>query len=351
MAIPAVETQWLVAGIFALLSIFVSAHLIYMHLMNYTQPRFQKYIVRIILMVPFYSIEAWLSLYLPEYSLYFDTLRDIYEGYVIYTFIFLMIEFLGGKARLVRSLELKRPMRHPWPFESTFPSFRPNSQFITMCQAGTLQFVLVKPLTATLALYLDSYELYGDGQFNFKQGYVYITFINNVSISVSLYCLVLFYMATKEALEPFNPLLKFLCVKTVLFFSFWQGVVIAIMVRAGVIHDVDGYPAQHLAIGLQDTIICIEMFIAALCHIWAFSYKEFEDSRYQEMPMLRNVLQVVNFTEVLSDVHDTFLGGNRTEFEMEDTPFISGDKRLGGSGRGGRSDSLDGSQYVTPEHD
>lgn len=38
---------------------------------------------------------------------------------------------------------------------------------------------------------------------------------------VSLYCLVLFYMAAEMRLDPFRPLPKFLCIKAVLFFSFW----------------------------------------------------------------------------------------------------------------------------------
>ena len=40
--------------------------------------------------------------------------------------------------------------------------------------------------------------------------------------SFSLYFLVLFYKATEERLAPFNPFYKFVTVKAILFFSFWQ---------------------------------------------------------------------------------------------------------------------------------
>jgi hypothetical protein len=42
-----------------------------------------------------------------------------------------------------------------------------------------------------------------------------------ISISLSLYYLVLFYNALKKPLAKFNPLLKFLTIKITLFFTFW----------------------------------------------------------------------------------------------------------------------------------
>lgn len=54
-------------------------------------------------------------------------------------------------------------------------------------------------------------------------GYLYITIIYNISVSLALYGLVLFYFATKDLLAPFDPVWKFCTVKSVIFLSFWQG--------------------------------------------------------------------------------------------------------------------------------
>lgn len=54
-------------------------------------------------------------------------------------------------------------------------------------------------------------------------GYLYITIIYNISVSLALYGLFLFYFATKDLLMPFEPVLKFCTVKSVIFLSFWQG--------------------------------------------------------------------------------------------------------------------------------
>lgn len=59
--------------------------------------------------------------------------------------------------------------------------------------------------------------------FSVTSGYLYVTIIYNISVSLALYALFLFYFATRELLSPYSPVLKFFMVKSVIFLSFWQG--------------------------------------------------------------------------------------------------------------------------------
>ena len=54
-------------------------------------------------------------------------------------------------------------------------------------------------------------------------GYFYCSIAYNISVTVALYGLFLFYSATRPLLSPFHPVLKFLSVKSIVFLSFWQG--------------------------------------------------------------------------------------------------------------------------------
>ena len=56
---------------------------IILHLKNYYMPQVQKFVVRILWMVPLYSVQSWMSLRFHESSLYIETLRDMYEAYVL----------------------------------------------------------------------------------------------------------------------------------------------------------------------------------------------------------------------------------------------------------------------------
>lgn len=59
--------------------------------------------------------------------------------------------------------------------------------------------------------------------YSLNGGYIYTTIIYNISVSLALYGLFLFYYATRDLLTPFEPVLKFCTVKSVIFLSFWQG--------------------------------------------------------------------------------------------------------------------------------
>ena len=83
----------------------------------------------------------------------------------------------------------------------------------------------------------------------------------------------MFYQAAHEELAPIRPFPKFLVIKLVVFFSYWQSVAIAIMVQLDMLHETEEYTKEDVARGLQNFLICIEMFFAALAHRRVFSYK------------------------------------------------------------------------------
>jgi len=288
---------WIVAGIFSIWACLLSSYLIYKHFRNYTKPQLQRYIVRIVLMVPIYAVDSWLSLRFKDYSLYFDLVRDCYEAYVLFMFFTFLITYLdlNDEGLLEEILKSKPLIAHPIPF-CCLPKFTPGPRFLNWTKFFILQFTLIKPFLTAIALILQAFSIYGDGIFSFKMGFVYIAFIDNLSITLAMYFLVLFYQATKEELVLINPVPKFLCIKAIIMFSFWQGVAIAVIVQLGWIHSVGEWSEDNIATGMQDFLICIEMFLISLAHIYSFGYIEYRNP--DKSPFVRSILA----GEVLSNL-------------------------------------------------
>ncbi|RYY75859.1 OSTA/TMEM184 family protein [archaeon] len=88
---------WFSSAGFVLLTIPISMRLIVLHLTHYNLPHIQKYVVRIIWMIPIYAVESWLALRFKSMALYLEKLRESYESYVIFCFFYYLIALLGDE--------------------------------------------------------------------------------------------------------------------------------------------------------------------------------------------------------------------------------------------------------------
>lgn len=237
-------------------------------------------------MVPVYAVESILSLWNPRLSLACDILRNCYEAFALYSFGSYLIACLGGEERVIELLEdesrksLNKPLlegvdEQPQLQERTFWNFfrRPSvlgEDLLTIEKFGLVQYMILKTLCAFLALVLELFGVYGDGEFKWNKGYPYMAVVLNFSQMWALYCLVQFYNATHERLESIKPLAKFISFKAIVFATWWQGVVIALLCSLGVLRK-----EGKLQTGLQDFLICIEMALAAVAHVFVFPAKPY----------------------------------------------------------------------------
>ncbi|XP_055632142.1 transmembrane protein 184B isoform X1 [Toxorhynchites rutilus septentrionalis] len=274
------------AGIFVWIALFIACQQIYQHLRWYTNPQEQRWIVRILFIVPIYATYSWISLLFfnsESVYVYFFTVRDCYEAFVIYNFLSLCYEYLGGEGNIMSEIRGK-PIKSSCLYGTCCLTGKTYTiGFLRFCKQATLQFCLVKPLMAFIIIFLQAFGHFHDGDWSADGGYIYITVIYNISVSLALYGLYLFYFATRDLLTPFDPVLKFCTVKSVIFLSFWQGVGLAILEKAEVISpivDAGGSTtsAGTVSAGYQNFLICIEMLFAAIALRYAFPYQVYAQS-------------------------------------------------------------------------
>jgi len=268
------------AGFLVLLTLPISIREIVMHLTHWYMPGVQKYVVRILWMVPLYAVQSWLSLRFHHATTYIDAGRNLYEAFVIQSFLYLLIEFLGGQETLIEILRSKDESLgvHSFPFRHVLETWVMGEEFMFQCKWGVLQFVIFKVASTMLILLLEPAGLYDEGSFSMLRGFVYISFVNNISQMWALYSLMMLYYATRHDLVApvdWKPVGKFLCVKGVIFFTWWQGFGIAILTYYDIITAVGEWDQSSVAGGLQDILICFEMLLFSVAHSYTFTYKEY----------------------------------------------------------------------------
>lgn len=254
------------------------------------EPVFQRQIVRILLMVPVYSSTSLTSLFIsatkaqwvitirwaragaptsrkPRARVVRDPprpgcpRRSCYEAYVIYCFLQLCIEYLGGPGHLVNKLEGHSFRTSLFSCTCCCGSeVAVSSRFLLWVKRGVIQFVWIKPAMALVQLIMVSQGTYGGESMSPHYAHFWVVIIYNISYTrasacppaplcpglpgldrtdplpaplpaVALYSLAMFYFGTHDVLHDFKPFLKFVMIKLVIFLSFWQEIIFSMLVR------------------------------------------------------------------------------------------------------------------------
>tara|TARA_B110000977_G_scaffold191567_1_gene263840 strand:+ start:56 stop:1861 length:1806 start_codon:yes stop_codon:yes gene_type:complete len=359
---------WFVAGVFVLLAVPITFYEVAQHLEHYRAPRLQRHVIRILFMVPIYAVDCWLALRFKDWTIYFDTIRECYEAYVVYNFysyctVYLEAFCVPGLEQIVSR---KPQQKHIFPIslfvgkncapmtsnDASNYSSSHGSPFLRLCRHGVINYVVTRPLTTLIAFIAQAIGVYGDGEFtNPWVAYPYLALINNVSQAWAMYCLILFYKALREELAPLSPFYKFLTVKAVVFLSFWQGQALLLATKLDLIDSLRGhvegsdggddgssgasdsdpsnahnanssgpwsdYDDASFATALQEFAICVEMFFAAIAHAYAFPVSEYDggsrSSSGHHRSMRDNMADMFDLRDVYHDVVN-FSESNKDEF-------------------------------------
>jgi len=207
---------------------------------------------------------SFFSLLWPEQMVYFELIRDIWEAVVIYSFLNLMLEYCGGENSCL-SVIMNEPgsVTHFCPLNLCFGALPLDSTFLRYCKQATIQFVIVKPVMAVINLILISQP---PEKINRQVMDICMNIVYNISYTVALYYLALFYKAIHHhpGIVSKRPLAKFAAVKMVVFLTYYQFLIFTFV---PVFNDTG---AQW-----NSFVLCCEMAIFSILHFFAFHWSEY----------------------------------------------------------------------------
>ncbi|KAF2768263.1 DUF300-domain-containing protein, partial [Teratosphaeria nubilosa] len=299
-------------GVSALIACLLTVLTTFLQAKNYRKPLLQRHVIRILIMVPIFSAASWASLTSLRVAFWIDPFRDVYEAFTLYTFFQLLVNFLGGERSLIIMMHGRAPVPHLWPLDKVLGKVDISDPHTFLgIKRGILQYTWIKPILAIATVVMKATGTFKEGILSVDSGYFWTGLIYNVSICWSLYDLALFWVCMSVDLQPFRPMPKFLCIKGIIFASWWQGFFLSILVWLGAIPSIGGgYTADNLAAAIQDALICFEMPLFAVSHWYAFSWKDYADRTISDarMPIRFALRDAFGPRDLIEDAKETFRG-------------------------------------------
>ncbi|GEQ69140.1 hypothetical protein JCM33374_g2811 [Metschnikowia sp. JCM 33374] len=324
---PVVLPHWITtvsgwSASFATLVIFCS---VFMHLRNYRKPFQQRLMIRIQWIIPLFALSCYSMLSNPTSSLnkfLIEPIREIYEAFVIYTFFSLLINMLGGAKSIVIMTSGRPPVAHPGVFSYVLPDLDiSDPKTFLNIKRGILQYVWLKPIICFGMLLSECLGIYNVNDMGLGSLYLWFTIVYNISVSLSLYCLAIFWKILWADLKPFNPVGKFLCVKLIIFASYWQGVILAILNFTGILpgnNSPDESGAPNIGVSIQNALLCVELVGFAIGHWLSFSYKPFTISRIPNgrLEFYYAFRDMIGIKDLVIDFRLTFYGDYYRDYKQ-----------------------------------
>ncbi|TFK23673.1 DUF300-domain-containing protein [Coprinopsis marcescibilis] len=317
---------WLLCGVFAVISTGVSFWLIDKHLQWYTNKKEQRYIVRLLLLVPIYAIISFASFLFWNNSTPLILVRDAYEAIVLAAFFYLLLNYLSPdpeeqkrifrKAGISKENDSMRWQRgeklQKWMWPLGFVKSKPQDglYFLQLMKWAILQYCVIRPIATLVAVILDYRGLYCESSWSPRWGHIWIVVIISVSVTVAMYCLLQLYMPVAKQLKSHSPILKLFSVKAVVFLTFWQATFLSLLSMAGVVKDTKYMTAEDINIGVGALLQTFEMMVFAFVHVKAFTYKPYvpfynrhsKDAPPERTPRLRSLGHALDFRETFREI-------------------------------------------------
>jgi hypothetical protein len=256
-------------------------------------------------MPPVYGVISFLSYrYFRAYT-YYSFVEVVYEAITLSAFLLLLIQFVAAHTESQSEQDLlaskkKRKLLVPfccWRFNPT------KGYFLYAVKWSVLQYVIVRPLVSLVGIVCQALNILCESQgFNIHYANVYLEAVDFVSISVALYGLLVFYALTREDLVGRKPLAKFLCIKLIVMFTFYQSFVFSAL-EGRVIKATKFWTATNIADGLNALAICIEMIIFAALMLWAYPAREYKREKGQKATKIgKPLLDSINYSDFWREI-------------------------------------------------
>lgn len=103
---------------------------------------------------------------------------------------------------------------------------------------GVFQYIFIRIATTVIATATQATGHYCEDSLHPAFAHLWCLIFNVIAVTIAMYCLITFYLNLKRDLAANKPFFKLLCIKLVIFFSFWQMVRVSPISRLSIVINI-----------------------------------------------------------------------------------------------------------------
>jgi len=241
-------------------------------------------------MIPIYATVSFLSYLFYRHAVYFDVLRDCYEAFAIASFFTLLCHYIAPDLHAQKEwfrdlsprgwvLPISWFKRCCGGDRGIWRTPRSGLTWFNIVWIGVFQYCFIRVFFTIVSVVTQAFGRYCESSLHPAFAHIWVMLFEGSAVSIAMYCLIQFYIQLRTEIAEHRPFLKILCIKLVIFFSFWQTLVISFLTSSGALKPSKRIASPDIKVGFPSMLLCIEMAIFSVMHLFAFPWKEYSLER------------------------------------------------------------------------
>ncbi|TGZ78344.1 DUF300-domain-containing protein [Ascodesmis nigricans] len=303
-----------ICAICTLIACVVSFFLMFKHVTNYTAPKEQRQILRILLLPPVYTLITLFSYVWHWHAVYFHVVRNCYEVFALASFFTLMCQYIAPELSHQKEYFATMPAKSwPWPaswfnacLKGKLRPPRNGLKWFNIIWFCVFQYCAVRIGTTIIATVTQATGDYCENTLHPAFAHIWMLLFNMLSITFAFYFLLTFYIILHSAIAEHKPFLKFTLLFLCIWLTFWQSTILSFLSASNAIKPNKTLSPGDIAIGFNALGTCFEMMLISILHLVAYSWKpylpdnaEFAVLEKARKPPMRAIADTLNPLDII----------------------------------------------------
>ncbi|KAJ5646963.1 hypothetical protein N7490_003335 [Penicillium lividum] len=259
----------IVSGVCTFITCVLIFSLMAEHASHCSVPNEQIKIMRIVHMLPAFSVLSYLAIVFPNSYVYLEGWTEVFQAVALYAFHMLLIDFVAPTERkrdeFFGKLKVKKIFRRH--------QYRDGISWLKLSYYSTLQYPIVifwVAIAQSVAAAFDRYCLDSNKP---AFAHLWLQIIQEVSVTIAINAVIRFYANTKDYMQEHKPLMKLLSFKLMVGLIFIEQVAFMILESSKIFKETSKLSYADVHMGIPTMVICVQMVPFAFFMRYAFSTK------------------------------------------------------------------------------